>query len=192
MEQLNIINSVAVAIAFVAVVRFYVALKPRIAQHKTLAKLLALKLIVGLTFLEEVSHHSELRIFLSYLLNPNPQIIFWILKDAHILGPTATLTYADVTIGIPTLMICIQNVPLAIFFHYAYPYTPYILPTVRISPEQPRYTGGFCGLRAWIAIFNSGEFFRGLLFTFKMASLLQKKDYTALTSEIDLVRREGQ
>lgn len=105
--------------------------------------------------------------------------------------PTATLTYADITIGIPTLIICIQNVPLAIYFHFAYPYTPYVLPTRRTAAEHPRYKGGFCGWRAWLAIFNPGEVFRGLLFTFKMASLVQRKDHMALASESDISYRES-
>lgn len=91
--------------------------------------------------------------------------------------------------SIPTLIICIQNVPLALFFHYAYSHTPYILPTGRTVAEDQIYKGGFCGLRAWIAVFNPEEVFRSLLFTFKMASLVQKKDYTSLTNEFDVSRR---
>jgi hypothetical protein len=116
--------------------------------------------------------------------------MFWILKDTHLLKPTAILTYADTNIGIPTLLICIQNVPLAIFFYYAYTCTPYILPTGTTDAKHPRYKGGFCGWKAWLAILNPGEVFRGILFTFRMASLVQKKDHMALASESDLSRRE--
>jgi hypothetical protein len=90
------------------------------------------------------------------------------------LNPTATLTFADLNIGIPALIICLQNVPLAFFFHFAYPYKPYIL-----TPESNgRYRGGFCGWRGWVSIFNPMEVVRGVLFTFEMASLQGNEDGT--------------
>jgi hypothetical protein len=179
-----------VAIAFVSVLKFYAALKHHIAQHRPLGKIVALKIVVGLTFVEDVGCILELQIFVSSPLTPASQVIFWILRDTNNLGPTARLTYADVTIGIPALIICIQNVPLAIFFSYAYTCKPYVLPTETTAGEHPRYKGGFCGWKAWLAILNPGEVFRGLLFTFKMASLAQKEDHIALASDSDVTRRE--
>lgn len=53
--QLTIITSVSVAIAVMSVLSFYRSLKSHLAGHRPLSKLLAFKLIVGLTFLERVS-----------------------------------------------------------------------------------------------------------------------------------------
>src|SRR5271163_3702610 len=95
----------------------------------------------------------------------------------HKLNPTGKLTFADLNIGIPALIICLQNVPLAIFFHYAYPHTPYVV-TVQ---SGSKYHGGFCGWRGWVSIFNPMEVARGVLFTFQMAAL-QGQDYGATTT----------
>ena len=173
-------------VAFVAVVKFYTVLKHYIAEHRPLAKLVALKIVVGVAFFEEVSRISELQIFTQSLLTSNSQIIFWILQDTHTIKPTATLAYADVTIGIPALVICIQNVPLAIFFNYAYTCKSYILPSKNTAAGQQRYKGGFCGWKAWLAILNPGEVFRGLMFIFKMVSLAQKEDDMALMSDSNM------
>jgi hypothetical protein len=55
-RQLNIIRILSVSLATIAIIKFYMTLKSHIAQHKLLPKLLALKLIVGLVFLENVCH----------------------------------------------------------------------------------------------------------------------------------------
>jgi len=74
-----------------------------------------------------------------------------------------------------------QNVPLAISFHYAYTCTPYVIPEQSVL-EHPKYKGGFWGWKAWLATFNPAEVFRGVVFTFKMASLMPKQDNVALVS----------
>jgi hypothetical protein len=58
--KLSLIGSVGVSFAFVAVLKFYGALKKHIAHQRPLAKLVAFKIVVGLTFIEQVSHISEL------------------------------------------------------------------------------------------------------------------------------------
>lgn len=72
-----------------AVIRFYVALKSDIKKHATLQKIIAFKIIVGLTFFEA--------------------LIFWILQDLHKLNATSKLTFADINIGkaylIPTSLV---------------------------------------------------------------------------------------
>ncbi|KAK2746107.1 DUF300 domain-containing protein [Colletotrichum kahawae] len=104
---LSIIASVSLTIAIMTVIRFYMQLRGHLAHHQPLAKVLAFKLVVSLTFLEN--------------------IIFWILRDVGALNPTAMLTWADLNIGIPSMLICIEMFPLAIFFHYAYSHRPYII-----------------------------------------------------------------
>jgi hypothetical protein len=94
------------------------------------------------------------------------------------LKPTAKLTFADVNIGIPALIICLQNVPLAIFFHYAYPVTPYIV----TAESGAEYQGGFCGWRGWVSIFNPMEVGRGFIFAFQMAALQTQDAKTNNTS----------
>lgn len=52
--QLNVIRILSVSVATFSILMFYATLKTHISQHKPLTKLIALKLIVGLVFLENV------------------------------------------------------------------------------------------------------------------------------------------
>ncbi|CAG8153417.1 unnamed protein product [Penicillium olsonii] len=158
---LNVIRIVSVSLATVSILTFYVALKTHIVQHKPLTKLLALKLIVGLVFLEN--------------------IIFTILRSTSVLETTSKLNWADVHMGIETLIICLQLVPIACLFHYAYGIGPYRLSrsgpvddhnytTVAGSgPSVPkRYQGGPLGIWAWLSMCNPMKDVRDVRDTFAM------------------------
>ncbi|KAJ5636861.1 uncharacterized protein N7484_010174 [Penicillium longicatenatum] len=179
---LTIITSVSIAFAVISVLTFYRTLKSHLASHKPLSKLLAFKLIVGLTFLE--------------------RIIFTILRSTNVLKSTSTLSYADVNIGIPNLVICLHMVPFSIFFHYAYNVGPYKLtngiqvsdPSLQESaaggyqkPTQgsiPRgYEGGPLGVRAWIGLFNPMEIIRAIKFGLGMAQAFRRHDIVTTGSQ---------
>jgi hypothetical protein len=84
------------------------------------------------------------------------------------------------------MIICIQMVPFAVFFHYAYSTKPY-----RMNGRNPRlensqqylaveeteagrthksrqYQGGPLGIYAWLAFFNVFKFFREITSTYRM------------------------
>ncbi|PYH40715.1 OSTA/TMEM184 family protein [Aspergillus saccharolyticus JOP 1030-1] len=146
--------------AVIAVLKFYKSFKSQLKSHQPLAKLLAFKLIVGLSFLE--------------------RIIFFALRATDVLKPDDQLTYADVNIGIPTMVICLQMVPFALFFHYAYSVRPYIirrtLPAMEASvnpaysavSDERRYQGGPLGVRAWLAMLDLREIAGAIRFAFTM------------------------
>ena len=54
-EKLNLAGSISTTIAVTSIIKFYAALKSHIAQHQPLLKIVAFKLIVGITFFEAVS-----------------------------------------------------------------------------------------------------------------------------------------
>ncbi|KAJ5082264.1 hypothetical protein N7532_011307 [Penicillium argentinense] len=160
---ITIIGIISLAMAMINILRFHGNLKSYMEEHKPMMKLLAFKMIVGLEFLE--------------------QIIFIILDSTGTLKPSATLSYADTIIGIPTLIICLQVVPFAFLFYYAYSIKPYTTLNVKCtsnlqyfavvdsetgSPRVNRYQGGPLGIYAWLALFNPGEFFRDVKSTFNM------------------------
>lgn len=107
-----------------------------------------------------------------------------ILDSTDTLKPSSTLNYADIIIGLPTLIICLQMVPFACFFFYAYSIKPYTTFDVKRtsgdsehlaafdsetgSPGMRRYKGGALGVNAWIALFNPGELYRSIRATRKM------------------------
>lgn len=107
-----------------------------------------------------------------------------ILDSTSALEPTDTLSYADTKIGIPTLLICLQVIPFACLFHYAYSVKPYTAlssqktsgshPYVAVIdseiglPQGKRYQGGPLGIYAWLMLFNPVEFFRDIFSTYAM------------------------
>jgi hypothetical protein len=83
--------------------------------------------------------------------------------------------------GIQTLIMCIQLVPIACFFHYAYGIGPYRLSSTAQADNhdysvvgvdgvklQKSYQGGFLGIRAWLMMCNPFEIAREIKDTFKM------------------------
>lgn len=106
-----------------------------------------------------------------------------ILDSTGTLKPSATLSYADTIIGLPTLIICLQVVPFAFLFYYAYSIKPYTKDYEECTtdpqnilvddngagiPSGKRYQGGRFGVHAWLALFNPGELIRNIKATFKM------------------------
>jgi Organic solute transporter Ostalpha len=79
-------------------------------------------------------------------------------------------------IGIPNLVICVEMVPLSIFFHYAYTYRPYVIHRRPISTSgysagkhiPQNYQGGFLGVHAWLVMWNPMEILNAIAFAFKM------------------------
>ncbi|KAE8154189.1 organic solute transporter Ostalpha-domain-containing protein [Aspergillus avenaceus] len=155
---LQVITSLSTSIAVNAILQFYMNMKGYMTEHKPLLKLLAFKLIVGLVLLEK---------------------ILFLILTGKVKYP-ASMTYIDVTMGLPTMVICVQMVPLSILVLYAYRTTPYeISPSVRtLRPREyepvgsdgneealldgvpNRYHGGTLGLRAWALYLNPLVLFR--------------------------------
>jgi hypothetical protein len=153
-------------------------------EHKPLTKLVAFKMVIGLVFLENVRWSSAV-MFDTHNSN-TLQIIFMILHSTDALKETSKLSYADVYIGIPTMIICIQMVPFAFFFNYAYSTKPYRMggSSARHDNSQEyhaveetevgrtyrsrTYQGGPLGIYAWLAFCNVLEFFREITSTYRM------------------------
>lgn len=120
-------------------------------------KLVAFKLIVTLAFVQ--------------------QIIFRILDATHALEPTDTLTWADLHVGIPCMLSCVEMVPICLLMLHAYPLKPYIhqrgtqaveagLPGRSDFPQS--YQGGPLGVWAWLAMLNPRENIEGFMFAFRI------------------------
>lgn len=109
------------------------------------------------------------------------------------MDPTSKLTYADMHVGIPILVNCLQIVPISIFFHYAYTFRPYVVRKGEhaihytnaggqesVYVPEKRYQGGFLGYRALLGALNPIEVFEGVFFAFKSAigSAGNQRDHT--------------
>ncbi|KAE8378018.1 organic solute transporter Ostalpha-domain-containing protein [Aspergillus bertholletiae] len=178
---LTVVVELSTGLAVTSVITFYGALKQHLASHRPLAKLLSFKLIVGLVFIEK--------------------IIFLILRSNNVLKESPTLSYADVNIGIPNMVICIQMVPFALFFPYAWNVAPYFLSRQNMAlPASEnhhqnrygtdttyyhkgsgddilmRYKGGPLGARAWLGVLSPMEILRAIRFAFNMSTELRSRN----------------
>lgn len=103
------------------------------------------------------------------------QIIFWILESTPVLNPTDKLTYADLNIGMPALLSCLEMVPISLLLIWAYPVGPYKYgwsgeSSERVPGESDSrtYQGGFLGIRAFIATVNPVETIKGVFVAFEL------------------------
>jgi hypothetical protein len=119
-----------------------------------------------------------------------------ILRSTSVLTPTAQLTYADIHMGIQTMIVCIQMAPIACFFHYAYGIGPYKLSRSSSTDQhdystvdgngikvQRRYQGGPLGIRAWLMLFNPMENVRDLRDTFGMIDRARRGSQQTLLND---------
>ncbi|KAI0149387.1 organic solute transporter Ostalpha-domain-containing protein [Pestalotiopsis sp. NC0098] len=170
---LEIVDKASTAIAVISVLRTYQQLKEELRPHRALSKLFAFKALIGLQFLQGIIYMILTRI------NPSP------------LEPTATLSYTDMEVGIPLLLVSLELVIFSVFFHFAYSVTPYRLTSYRpkhlsiesgvdethaASETGGSYRGGFLGFRAWAAVFDPRELIAAIAFTLKMQSEARKSD----------------
>ncbi|KAM0430011.1 hypothetical protein ACHAPT_006017 [Fusarium lateritium] len=159
---LHFISTISLVASVLSILQFYRFLKRHLAHHQPLMKLLAFKIIVFLTFVQG--------------------ILFWILTDTGALTETSTLTYADLHIGIPNMIICIEMVPLSLLFMWAYPWRVYLDSDSVESTEDlehpgrsmKSYQGGPFGIHAWLAMINPSDILRAILFAFKHVGNLRK------------------
>ena len=153
-QQLTVIVSLSVSVAFLRLLVFYKRTKTELKPHKPLTKLAAIKGIVFLTFLQS--------------------IIFTILRSTGAVNPSARLSYNDINYGIPSILICGEMVAFALFQFYAYSAKPYYADDnnqLADGKDDVRYYGGPLGIKAFIAAASPGDIVRGLgeavMFMFK-------------------------
>ncbi|KAJ5573717.1 uncharacterized protein N7459_008144 [Penicillium hispanicum] len=157
---LEVVKSVSMAFAMSALIFFQKMLRPHVKEHGPLRKFLAFKGAILLSFVES--------------------ILFLILHTSKVLHKTDTLSYSDAQTGIPCMISCIQMLPFAFLFAYAYPIRPYRLPaqdgkyvTVSsgngvVKATHSHYQGGPWGWSAWMLFLNPLEFSRDIISMWKL------------------------
>ena len=87
------------------------------------------------------------------------------------------MTYADLHMGIPGLIICIEMVFFSLFFFYAYSWSPYLLRNQRNYyetgsgqqvPVTLSYQGGPLGVYALLGMWNPSETIQAIVFGVKL------------------------
>lgn len=136
-------------------IQFYIQLKGPLSEQKLFLKIVAIKLVVFLSFWQA----SAISVGTSTL------------KIVH---PNEVLAYPDLKVGVPSLLLCVEMALFAILHLWAFPYAPYRTgaprtyypspdadkshPTVENRREAP--AGGFMGLMALVDALNIWDFFK--------------------------------
>ncbi|KAH7196187.1 organic solute transporter Ostalpha-domain-containing protein [Fusarium oxysporum] len=147
---LRLIQIISLVTAVLSILQFYHLLKTDLTQRRPLLKLIAFKIIVFLNFVQG--------------------ILFWVLTDIGVLKETDTLTFADLHIGIPNLLICIEMAPLSLFFLWVYSWRVYVknshgsYVTMDRPGQRPRlYQGGPIGVHAWLTMIKPSGIIESIL-----------------------------
>ncbi|KAI0132565.1 organic solute transporter Ostalpha-domain-containing protein [Xylariales sp. AK1849] len=160
-----VIESIAVGIAMYCVIQFYVQLREPLAEHKPFMKVLAIKLVIFLSFWQS----SAISVGTSTL---------------HLVSASDALAYPDIKVGVPSLLLCFEMALFAILHLWAFPYQPYVPgakptyypvpdPSLGLASRENEHgipQGGFMGLKAFGDALNLWDvvkaFIRGMRWLF--------------------------
>ncbi|RDL36210.1 Uncharacterized protein BP5553_06822 [Venustampulla echinocandica] len=102
-----VIEGAAVTVAMFCLIQFYIQLRKDLAPHSPFLKVLAIKLVIFLSFWQ------------TFLISILTSATFNVVK------PTTTLAYPDLKVGIPSLLLCVEMAIFAFLHLFAFPYQPY-------------------------------------------------------------------
>ncbi|CAK7272798.1 hypothetical protein SEPCBS57363_005328 [Sporothrix epigloea] len=145
-----VIESVAVTIAMYCVIQFYIQMRVPLAEHQPFKKVLAIKLVIFLSFWQSTA-------------------ISLGTSTLHVVHANDVVAYPDIVVGIPSLLLCVEMACFSVFHVWAFPYRPYkdnarqtyypvadpdgLDSTPKPNEHFPR-SGGFMGLRAIVHAMN--------------------------------------
>jgi len=137
------------------VIQFYVQLRLDLASHRPFLKVLAIKLVIFLSFWQTA-------------------LISVLTSTLKVVSPTAKLAYPDLKVGIPSLLLCLEMAIFSILHQFAFPWKPYSkgsevskYPGNPIDPMDPSVNdigpkqGGLLGWRAIADAMNPWDLVKG-------------------------------
>jgi hypothetical protein len=129
------IEAVAVTIAMYCIIQFYLQLKKDIAQHRPLLKVVAIKLVIFLSFWQT--------------------IVISLLTSSGLIKPSNKLQTPDIKVGIPSFLLCVEMAFFAFFHFFAFSWKDYTVSSKVYQQEMaagdgtpPDYKGGSLGIKA--------------------------------------------
>ncbi|KAH8802955.1 organic solute transporter Ostalpha-domain-containing protein [Xylogone sp. PMI_703] len=161
------VEAICVIIAMYCLIAFYITLIDDIAPHKPFFKILSIKLVIFLCFWQAVRLPITLLLTRTEtydILTALPiQIAISVLTSTSILKTYNTVSYADLKVGLPTLLICIEMSIFAVMHLFAYPWKVYRIAENHMAGSEPGsvledgkagYQGGIFGVKALMDAFN--------------------------------------
>ncbi|KAL3426898.1 duf300 domain-containing protein [Phlyctema vagabunda] len=150
-----VLEGAAVTVAMYCLIQFYIQLRKDLSSHSPFLKVLAIKLVIFLSFWQSFM----ISILTSSTLN--------------VISPTQYLAYPDLKVGVPALLLCIEMAIFAVLHLFAFPWKPYsenAAPTKyplspatngpssdHVGPKQ----GGFLGVKALVDAMNPWDMVTG-------------------------------
>ncbi|KAJ2990236.1 hypothetical protein NUW58_g3053 [Xylaria curta] len=139
------IEAVAVTIAMYCLLQYYSQFRQPLSEHKLGLKVLAIKLVVFLSFWQTIA------------------ISLATSSTFHLVSANETLAYPDLKVGIPSLLLCIEMALFAVLHLWSFPYAQYREgaktifypspnPSSGVPPRENEHgprTGGFAGIKAF-------------------------------------------
>lgn len=127
------------------ILQYYAQFKKPLAEHKLGLKVLAIKLVIFLSFWQTIA------------------ISLATGSTFHIISPNVKFAYPDLKVGVPSLLLCVEMALFAILHLWSFPYAQYKEgsqttfypspnPTLGIPPLENEHgpkMGGFAGLKAF-------------------------------------------
>jgi hypothetical protein len=136
-------------------IQFYIQLRFDLAPHRPFLKVLAIKLVIFLSFWQSF--------LISILTSPTLKIV----------NTTPKIAYPDLIVGIPCLLLCIEMSIFAVLHLFAFPYSPYCkgappakfpisTPSINSGLDGPGPNqGGFLGTKALVDAMNPWDLVKG-------------------------------
>jgi hypothetical protein len=159
-------TTLSTGVAIFSVLRFYSkCLKASVGQRKPMAKLIAFKAIVFLTWLQNVSAPLRLPSRSDHIASdPVEQTIFGFLMSSDDLKPTSIMTYKDLTVVLPNLILSFEMVIFATVFLFVFRTREYNFKkgAASVPLGHGGYHGGFLGLRAIFSALNIIDIFQAI------------------------------
>ncbi|PBP18011.1 hypothetical protein BUE80_DR011166 [Diplocarpon rosae] len=154
-----VIEGVAVTIAMYCLIQFYVQLRVDLAPHRPFLKVVAIKLVIFLSFWQ------------SFMISILTSATF------NVVTPNAKIAYPDLKVGVPSLLLCIEMAIFAGLHLFAFSWTPYKTsssgsdyPMSPLKNTNGPNQGGFLGFKAFIDAMNPWDlvkaFARGMRWLF--------------------------
>lgn len=169
-----VIEAIAVTVAMYCLIQFYIQLRKDIQRHRPLLKVLAIKLVIFLSFWQT--------------------LVISFLTSSGAVKPNNKIQIPDLKVGIPAMLLCIEMAFFAILHLWAFSWKPYTLgskayiaETVPGEEGNRSYKGGFLGLKAFWDSFNPWDMFKA---TGRAAKwLLRDRKHRHADASYDLSRK---
>lgn len=160
-----VIEGGCVTVAMYCIIQFYLQLKGDLAEHKPLLKVLAIKLVIFLSFWQT--------------------LLISFLTSSGAIKPSPRIQTPDIKIGIPSLLLCIEMAIFSVFHLWAFPWQVYDIRRSQIVASEsapgflpdPKtaYQGGPFGIRALMDVFNPWDLVKAVSRGFKWFAIGRRR-----------------